>query len=106
MTTAIPPFDTPTPTSSSSRSARWWMALAAGVVALSGAAGAAVAFDGAETEPPVAPLVERVGRGTAEMAPAPAGPVSADAAERRAIAAARRCVGMSADAAERCVTGG
>jgi len=79
------------------------MALAAGVVALSGAA---VAFDGADTEPRVVPLVERVGRGTAEMAPAPAGSVSADAAERRAIAAARRCVGMSADAAERCVTGG
>jgi len=81
------------------------MALAAVVLALSGATGAVVAFDGS-AEPPAAPVVERVGPDTAEMDAAPVGPISADAAERHAMAAARRCVGMSADAAERCVTRG
>lgn len=105
MTTATPTFDTPT-TPSRSTTTRWWIALAAAVLAVAGATGAVVLAD-SDTDGPVTPVVERVTEVVDETPALPVGPVSADAAERRVTGdALARCSGMSADAAERCLASG
>lgn len=88
----------------SRRTARWWVAAAVGVLAIGGAVVAVAVADGSDNDGPVAPAVDQVA--DIDVAPAaPSGPVSADAAERRAVASAvSRCSGMGADAAERCLT--
>lgn len=109
MTTTTPTTTTFEPPTSPSTRTRWPIALAAGTIAVAGiAAGFAIA-DGSDSDTPVTPPVERVVERIVEVvdegAPAPVGPVSADAAERRAHdAAMQRCSGLSADAAERCMT--
>lgn len=106
-TTATPTTTTFEPPTSASTRTRWPIALVAGTIALAGiAAGFAIA-DGSDFDTPVTPAVERVVEVIDEGAPAPVAPVSADAAERRAHdAAMQRCSGLSADAAERCMTPG
>lgn len=106
MTATTPTTTFDTPTSPSTRK-RWSIALAAGTLAVAGIAGGFAIADGSESDTPVTPAVERVVEVVDEGGAAPVAPVSADAAERRAEdAAALRCSGLSADAAERCVASG
>ncbi len=105
MTATTPTTTFDTPTSPSTRK-RWSISLAAGTLAVSGIAGG-FAIAASDSETPVTPAVERVVEVADQGGATPVGPVSADAVERRAEdAAALRCSGLSADAAERCVASG
>lgn len=105
MTATTPTATFGTPTNPSTRK-RWSIALAA-VTLVAGIAGTIAIADGSNSDTPATPAVERVVEVDDEGRAEPVGPVSADAAERRAEhAAALRCTGLSADAAERCVSSG
>lgn len=106
MTATTPTTTFDTPTSLPTRK-RWSIALAAGTLTVAGIAGGFAIADGSDSDTPVTPAVERVVEGVDEGGAAPVGPMSADAAERRAEhAGALRCTGLSADAAERCAASG
>ncbi len=85
-----------------------WAAAAAASVAAA-TVGALLALDGSSTEPPASASPTPVA--VTDQAPLlDAVTTSADAAERRSIAAlasrTERCTGLSADAAERCMSAG
>ncbi len=104
-TTSTTTFDD-TSTSPSIRR-RWSIALAAGTLTIAGIAGGIAIADGSDSDTPVAPAGERVVQVVDERGVTRVGPVSADAAERRAEhAAVLRCSGLSADAVERCMSSG